>query len=106
VEWSDNYTVDEVVVAQGIDHGAACHLVRRGSVASFASAHGGRTVPLSVIQWRSVQLTPTPDIGAVALLIQQVQDEQHQGESSADRQRRPIPEIGDPCGQHSQAGPG
>jgi hypothetical protein len=32
-EWSDNHTVDEVLAAQGIDHGVACHLVRRGSVA-------------------------------------------------------------------------
>jgi transposase len=33
VEWGDSHAVDEVVAAQGIDHGAACHLVRRGSVA-------------------------------------------------------------------------
>ena len=34
VEWSDNHTVDEVVAAQGIDHGLACDPVRRGSVAA------------------------------------------------------------------------
>jgi hypothetical protein len=33
VEWSDNRTVDEVLAAQGIDHGATCHLIRRDSVA-------------------------------------------------------------------------
>jgi hypothetical protein len=44
-------------------------------VGSFASAHGARTVPLSVIRWRSGQLTAEPDMGAAALLIQQVQDE-------------------------------
>ena len=33
-EWSDNHTVGEVLAAQGIDHGAACHLDRRGSVTS------------------------------------------------------------------------
>ena len=33
VEWSDNYTVGEVVAAQGIDHGTACHLLWRSSVA-------------------------------------------------------------------------
>src|ERR671913_1755635 len=44
-------------------------------------------------------------MGAAALLIQQVQDEQHQRDSSTDCQRRPIPGIGGPCGQHSEAGP-
>jgi uncharacterized protein YjbI with pentapeptide repeats len=31
-EWSDNHAVDEVLVPQGIDDAAACHLVRRVSV--------------------------------------------------------------------------
>jgi hypothetical protein len=35
VEWSDNHTVGGTLAAQGIDHRAACHLVRRGSVASI-----------------------------------------------------------------------
>jgi hypothetical protein len=44
-------------------------------------------------------------MGAAALFIQQVQDEQHHGESSAHGQRRPIPQVGDPYRQHGQAGP-
>jgi len=60
---------------------------------------------LPVTRFRSGQPTPEPDIGAAALLIQQVQDKQHQGENSADRQHRPILQSGDPCRQHSQADP-
>ncbi len=43
VEWSDNHTVGEVLAAQGIDYGAACYLVRRGSVANKRSM---RMVPV------------------------------------------------------------
>ncbi len=55
VEWSDNRTVDEVVAAQGIDHGAACHLVGRGSVAPAG--------PLLVQLYWGVVVTAGEDVG-------------------------------------------
>jgi hypothetical protein len=74
-------------------------------VSSSASAHGRSYHALPVIRGRSGQRTAEPDMGAAALLVQQVQDEQHQRDSGTDGQRRPIPQIGDPRGQHSQPGP-
>jgi hypothetical protein len=46
VEWSDNHTVGGTLAAQGIDHRAACHLVRRGSVARRRFAAEAARLPL------------------------------------------------------------
>ena len=75
-EWSDNHTVDEVLAAQGIDHGVACHLVRRGSVVVTPAAllHPAVPQPAGSLVYELLTGPPEREVGELVFVADLIRE--------------------------------